>query len=157
MEIGGELKNDILSKLYKFLTYQERCRFDIVQKLNRLNIDENYHQQYIQHLEEENFLNEQRYCQSYVNGKIRSNKWGKRKIKFSLQHKRVDVDNMNKALADFPSEEYQQIANTIANKKSKSLKETDPNKHNQKVYNYLAQKGFENETIKKALNSLKKR
>lgn len=159
MEIGGELKNDILSKLYRFLTYQERCRQDIVSKLYKLSIPERFHQDYIQHLEEENYLNEERFCNQFVKSKIRGNKWGRKKVAFALQQKGVQPSDIDKALEGFSTEEYANIAIRVAEKKNKTIKTDDIWKRKQKLYKYLAQKGFEtsiiNTTLERVLNKQK--
>ena len=154
MEIGGELKNDILSKLYRFLTYQERCTQDIKRKLNQLDIPEHYHSDYIQHLVEENYLNEERFCQSFAESKLRSNKWGKKKVLFALRKKGIDSNLIDEVLEGFPKNEYKEIALQLAQKKNRTITTDDQWKRKQRIYNYLAQKGFENEVIRATLEQV---
>lgn len=154
MKIGGELKNDVLDQLYRFLSYQERCTQDIVKKLYKLSIEPQYHDEYIQHLVDENYLSDERFARLFVKGKIKGNKWGKRKVAYALQQKQLNSTLIDDALNSFNAEEYEQIALSVAQKKLNGIKLADTYKRKQKVYNYLAQKGFEPPVIQSTLQQL---
>lgn len=154
MELYGSLKNDILEKLYAFCAYQERCTQDIKKKLLKLSIEETYHAEYIAHLEQERFLDEERFVRFFVKSKLKGNKWGRRKIQFSLRQKGVADSLIDLVLDEMDDVEVETIVFELAQKKNRSLKETDLWKRKQKIFAYLAQKGFQSSEIKGAIEKL---
>ena len=150
----NELNHDILDKLYRYLSYQERCRNDIEKKLAKLAVASNEHEHYISYLEKQNYLSEERYTNNYVTSKIRGNKWGKRKVRYSLKRKNISERLIDQSLRTFPDEEYEEIASQLAVKKNGSVNTDDFYKRKQKIYRYLAQKGFEHSIIQSSLDKL---
>ena len=131
-------------KLERFCAYQERCEADVQKKLNDLNVDISLQKKLIAHLKEAGFLNEERFLESYVNGKLRQNKWGKKKIKFSLLQKHINPKNIEIALDQIDMEEYNRIIRTLYEKKFNSLKsEKNDYLRKQKTLQYLSSKGFQ--------------
>lgn len=154
MKLFGLFKEDILEKLYAFCAYQERCIQDVKKKLIKLNIEDTHHEEYIRHLQEERFLDEERFTKYFVKSKLEGNKWGKRKIEFALKQKQVDELMIQNALNDLDEDQSNEILSSLAEKKNRSLKEPDQWKRKQKIFAYLAQKGFYPEEIKQAINQL---
>lgn len=157
MELYGTLKKDTLEKLYAFCAYQERCKQDVIKKLNKLEITERYHEEYLNHLQEEKFLDESRFVRSFIRGKLRSNQWGKRKISFALKQKAVKESLIQEGLEAVEEQTYFEIAMAVAEKKLRSIKEKEAWKRKQKLYAYLAQKGFESYLISNVIDEILKK
>lgn len=154
MKLFGIFKQDVLEKLYSFCAYQERCIQDVQKKLDKLNIDEQHHQEYIKHLQEERFLDEERFTKHFVKSKLQGNKWGKRKIEFALKQKQIQDALIQDALEEIDNEQTNDILLSLAKKKNQALKEPDKWKRKQKIFAYLAQKGFYSDEIKQAIEQL---
>lgn len=67
-------------RLEHFCAYQERCHYEVEQKLRELNMISSAQEIIITKLLEENYLNETRFSQSFARGKFRIKKWGKERI-----------------------------------------------------------------------------
>lgn len=107
-------------------------------------------QRVVKALEEENFLNDARFAQSFVRGKFRTNKWGKKKIRAALQASGIGDSLIREALLEIDSDQYAEVARNLAEKKMKTLsKETDAYSRKAKLFQFLAQKGFESDLIAK--------
>ena len=99
------------------------------------------------------YINDLAFASEYV--RLYSQKDGKRKIEFALKAKGVDEEVISQAIENNLTEETQdETCLNLAKKKAKNL-ELDA-KGRQKLYTYLAGKGFDFETIKRAVNSLDK-
>ena len=70
-------------KMMKFCAYQERCHQEIEQKLKDMRMIPEARQEIIYKLIQENFLNEERFAQSFARGKFNQKKWGKIRIAFT--------------------------------------------------------------------------
>lgn len=146
-------------KLAKYCAYQERCYQEIYAKLEEWKIDEGDHYAIVTLLEEEKFLNEKRFTESYVRGKFGYKKWGKRKIRYGLLQKNISEKMIQDAFdSEIEYEIYFATLVELLEKKWSDLleKEDDTFKSTVKATNYALQKGYENELIREILNDISK-
>ncbi len=148
------LLNDVLEKLYAFCAYQERCKQDVIKKLNKLEIPSKFHSDYLQHLEEEKFINEFRYADAFTRGKIRQNKWGRIKIKHALFQKGIPSSLIEEAFSSINEEEYLNTLKKVLMSKQKTLRQSDPRVVKYKLVQYAAGKGFESGIIYETLEEI---
>lgn len=144
-------------KLAAFCAYQERCYQEIYAKLEEWKIDEGDHYAIVTLLEEENFLNEKRFAESYVRGKFSYKKWGKRKIRYGLLQKDISENMIQDAFhSEIDNQEYFSTLAELLEKKWSDLleKEDDNFKRKHKATNYALQKGYENELIREILEDI---
>ena len=85
-----------------------------------------------------------RFAESYVSGKLRIKHWGVNKIKQGLLLKRLDRDLIAQAIVDlYEQEDYFGILKEVAERKWRELyKEKDPWMRKQKLFRFLASRGF---------------
>lgn len=142
----------ITRKLEAFCAYQERCLFEIKNKLEEFDLSDNEKASIISSLKTNKFWNEERFAEAYCQGKVRIKRWGKQKIKVGLIQKHVDSGIIKAALASIDDTDYTKALQSLYEKKSLELKsEKDPWNKKQKVLRYLASRGFSFEEI----NSIK--
>ena len=67
-------------KLEHYCAYQERCHWEVEQKLKQMGMIPSVQELIITKLIEENYLNESRFAQSFASGKFNIKKWGKLRI-----------------------------------------------------------------------------
>jgi regulatory protein len=135
---------ELICKLESYCAYQERCEFEIYSKLISLNAQEQEIKLVINHLIDAGFFNQNRFVDSFISGKLRSNKWGRLKIKAALIQKRVDKGLISIGLNKIDEKEYQTILKSLLSKKQKELeKEKDEWAKKQKLIRFLSSKGFE--------------
>lgn len=139
-----------LEKLKSYCAYQERSHYEVEKKLNSLGFFYDQMDTVVGCLIEENFLNEQRFVEAFVSGKLRYKHWGKNKIIQHLKQHRVSSYLLKKAFEDISDNEYISILEIELNKKASQVSsETNFLKKKQKIYNYLLQKGFTYDEISK--------
>jgi regulatory protein len=141
-----------IKKLEKYCSLSERCKLDVIKKLNDLKIyvDQN---QIIDHLIEKNYINEERYTLLYCKSKFNLKKWGKIKINYQLKKKGIAENIINSSLDTISEETYLKSINKLINKKSESIDEKNIYKKNTKIARYLYQKGYEIDLIWKIINT----
>jgi regulatory protein len=105
----------------------------------------------IGYLIEENFLNEERFAMAYALGKFRIKGWGKIKITQGLKLKQVSTPLIKIALKQIDPNDYFEKLTTIILKKSNLIKESDPYKKRNKLYQYALGRGYENNLILEVL------
>ena len=133
----------IKSKLEGFCAYQERSQYEVEKKLNTLTSISEDKQRIISHLNQNNFLNQSRFIEAYVSGKINLKRWGKGKIRVGLiQHKipKIDIDQ---AMNNIPKKTYQNNLLILAQRKALSIKkEEDLYLKKAKLMRFLYSKGY---------------
>ncbi len=108
----------------------------------------------INRLKERKYLDDERYCEMFINDKINISKYGLRKIKEALFFKGIDKEIIEEKIKSISAEDEEKRAFDLGKKKLISLKEEDTRKKAYKLSNYLISKGFEYETVKKAVKKL---
>ena len=140
-----------LQKLKQFCGYQERCHSEVKEKLYKLGVRKKAHDEIITALIEENYLNEERFAIAFAGGKFRINHWGRVKIKFALKQKQVSEYCIKKALKQIDDSDYVKVLQQLVKQKYLSLKNDQYLVRKKKTMDYVAQKGFEPELIRSAI------
>ena len=148
-------KEQALQKLKQYCGYQERCHYEVQQKLWDLGVSRSLHDEIISNLIEEDYLNEERFARMFAGGKFRMKNWGKKKIEYALKDKKVSSYSINKGLKEIDDEAYLQLLEKLTEKKYESLRSEQHLARKKKTMDYLLQKGFEPDLISKAVNNLK--
>ena len=144
--------DDLIIKLESYCAYQERCLFEIQNKLTQLGSTESDSKKVIEHLSKNRFFDQNRFAVSFAQGKLRINKWGKAKIKAALIHKFVDKANIKSALESIDDEEYTRILKGLIDRKAAELsKEKDDWDKKQKILRFLGSRGFSYDEIQEFL------
>ena len=133
-------KETAIKKIVHYCNYQERCKKEIYTKLNSFEIDDADKKIIVDFLQEEGFINDERYCRTYVKSKLNLKKWGLNKIKLSLIAKGVDKDIIDVVLSEIDKDSYkEELLNLLKNKK---INEPDPYKRKAKLIRYAVSKGY---------------
>ena len=143
-------------KLEYYCSYQERCHYEVVEKLKSLNMIPHVIDTIVVHLIENNFLNEERFAQSFARGKHNIKKWGKTRIVNELKFRGISKYNIEKALQEITSEDYSKTFYELAEQQWEAIKEKNIQKKKRKFLDFLLRKGYESNLIFEKLNELEK-
>ena len=151
MDNQEKINKGILLKIEKYCAIQERCIFDVIKKLNSWEI-KNDHDFIINHLTNNNFINEQRFSNTFSSGKFNIKNWGKKKISFELKKRNIQSLFIKNSLEEIDTIQYCNTVRKLIHKKFISLNEKDVFKKKAKTVQYLYQKGFDTSLVWKLLN-----
>lgn len=133
---------EALNKAAAYCTLCERCTSEVSKKLTTWGVSPTEQQRIIDRLQEEGFINEERYCRAFVNDKIRFNRWGKVKIAAALYEKRLPQEYIAQAIEKIDEEVYMHTLRDLVATKQKELK-GDDFATKQKIIRFAASRGFE--------------
>jgi regulatory protein len=147
-------EKEILAKILKYCAYRERTMQEVKQKLYEYQASEEVKEKIITFLKEENYVNDERYTQSYVRGKVNIKKWGKQKIKSELRNKNIKGEEVDNALNDIDEASYKKTLMELLIKKNNSLKDEIKNDRRNKLVRYGLSKGYEMNLIFECLKEI---
>ncbi len=123
-------------------SHTERCRADVLQKFKQWNAPQELIEQILIELENEQFIDENRYARAFVNDKFRFNKWGKTKIYHALKQKSIPDSYISEALQQIDEHEYKETAMQLMQHKNQQI-DDEFHKRKQKLFRFMASRGFE--------------
>lgn len=139
-----------LKKILHYCDYQDRCKKEIFTKLDSYELSESDKSFVVDFLQDEGYINDERYCRSYVKSKLNLKKWGVNKIKLSLIAKGVDRDIIDEVVSKIDQDSYkEELVNLLKNKK---INETDPYKKKAKLIRYAVGKGYSYSLVMEIVN-----
>jgi len=144
-----------LLKLQNYCAFTERSKLEVTKKLKLYNLSPEDSEKVMERLTKAGFINEQRFAKSFVGGKFRIKKWGKRKISMEMKKKGIAKDLIENGLSELPENDYLETLDELLQKKWKqilrSVKENDDyeakQKRRQKLIRFALQKGYEMDIV----------
>lgn len=146
--------DEALAKAMQYCAYQDRCHQEVEKKLDQLDMYETAKAHIINELIKHDFLNEERFSQSFARGKFRIKKWGRLRITRELKYRKISHFNIKTALKEINDQDYIATLNQLAEQKYNQLNQDCSRKSRQKIYQYLAYRGYENTLIYETINKL---
>ena len=135
---------------------QEQCTSHIREKLRNWNVNERDSEQIIKTLQDEKYLDDERFAGFFTKDKFRFNGWGKIKITHMLRQKRISEETIHQALEQIDEDAYFQACMEMIRNKSATLKEKNQFTRKGKLFRFAAGRGFESDLIHRVLNLLEK-
>lgn len=140
-------------KAAKYCAYQERCQFDLERKLKDWNVDTEIWDEIIADLIQQNFLNEERFAQSFAMGKVNIKRWGKIKIKNELRTRKISDYSIRKALECVDDDKYLLNLQHLIEQKSPLITAENDFEKRMKLMKYLLGRGYESDLINEELGN----
>ena len=143
-----------LQKLAALCSQSEHCTSEMKEKMTRWGIDEDAQQRVVEYLVANRYVDDRRYARSFVNDKLKYNKWGPRKIEQSLWTKHIDESILREALDDVDNEEYISVLRPLLTSKRKTTKAETDYEMNQKLLRFAIGRGFTFEQVKEVIDDV---
>lgn len=130
-------------KMCRFCAYQERSIFEIKKKLTANIKDRSKIDKIITGLIEQNFLNEDRFIESYISGKASIKGWGEHKIRSGLKAHQINDGKISLAFSHhFQDRNLPKLKDLLRKKKEQLRNETPSINKKAKIIRYCLSKGF---------------
>ena len=146
--------SEALEKMRHYCAYQERCHKDVKDKLYSMRMIPQVIEQVMGTLVNEGYLNESRFAQQFAHGKFSIKHWGKLRITRELKFRKVSAYDIKLALKKIDDATYLKKINEISEKKWEQLSRHSTQIRKQKLFQYLAYRGWETHLIYEQLDRL---
>lgn len=143
-----------LSKLESWCAYQDRSEFEARKKLQSFHLNEEEIEKIVARLVEQQFLDDARFAESFVNGKFKIKRWGRIKIASYLREHHINAQFVHRAFDQIPEEEYFEVCADLIKRKANDLStEKDKFVKKSKIIRFLQSRGFELDVVLENLKS----
>ena len=130
----------------------EHCRTEVTDKLLRWGLPYDTANRIVDKLEQEKFIDEERYCNAFIHDKFRFAKWGKVKIAEALKLKKIPFYVYHPYLEKINEDEYLATLNALLTSKKKSVHAATPYELNGKLVRFAMSRGFEMKDIARCID-----
>lgn len=135
-----------------YCSVAERCKQDVEKKIVAAGFPREAVDRILDQLVKEKFIDEARFCRSFVNDKLRFNKWGRIRLGYELKMRNIPKELVSDVLNEIDETLYLDILHTILNDKRRTIKANDGRDAFYKLLRFAAGRGFENELVMKCLH-----
>lgn len=139
-------KSDELDKAFQktlnYLSYRMRSEKELIDYLRQEEVPMEEIEGMIERMRRLDFVNDQRFADAFVRTKRDQSKKGPNVIRQELKLKGVSNTIMDKSLEQYTPEEQLDMAIELAEKKQRSYKKESSRQKEQKLVQFLMQKGF---------------
>ena len=139
--------NIALDRIKSYCALQDRCQWDVLQKLNEWGLKQVTKDHILEILITDNFVDEARFSTSFCRGKFKIKNWGKRKITNALKRKNISTICINIGLQEIGDNEYNQVLENLFYQKKNTLKDKNHFTQKKKIASFLIQRGFESNLV----------
>ena len=143
-----------LNRLAALCSQAEHCMQEMRDKMARWGIDDGAQQRVVDYLVANRYVDDRRYARSFVNDKLKYNKWGPRKIEQALWMKHIDDDIRQEALDDVDNEEYVSVLRPLLTSKRKTIKADSDYEMNTKLLRFALGRGFTFQQVKEVIDDV---
>lgn len=145
---------EIYRKIASFCSYQDRCKQEVVTRLNDWDVPQEMVSTILGLLQDEKYLDEERYVKSFVRGKFEYKKWGRWKIRMILRQKGIAEQQIKDGLTVIEPDRYDEVIIQLLKAKIKSVKAENEWVLKQKLLASMAAKGFEPEIVQELVDDV---
>lgn len=142
-----------LRRLSALCSKAEHSTGEMAAKLRAWQVDEDAQQRIIDRLKSARYVDDERFCRSFVHDKIQFDKWGRRKIEMALYKKGVGRDIYAPILDSIDDSEYTEALRPMLEAKRRSIKARNDYELNSKLIKYALSRGFGMNIIRMCLDA----
>lgn len=147
-------ETEMLHRAAAYCSAGERCIQDVQKKIEAAGLSKEESDRIIDRLVKEKFIDESRFGRSFVNDKLRFNKWGRIKISYELQKKRIPASIREEVLDSIDEQEYHEILFALLKSKQKATRGKDERDVYNKLFRFAAGRGFDSRDTTRCLKQL---
>ena len=147
--------NIATDRIKRYCSVQDRCQWDVIKKMNEWSLGEKTKNHLLEILITENYVNEERFSQSFCRGKFKIKNWGKRKISNELKQKKISNICIDKGMKEIKEDEYLKVLDKLFIQKRDKVTDKNHFVRKTKIANFLIQRGFESFLVWEKMKDLK--
>lgn len=129
---------DAAEKIRRYCEYQDRCEAEVRRKMAQLLVPAKERDTLMEQLKEERYVDDERFAESFIRGKVNQKRWGRVKIRAELQQHGISAAIITQKMAEMDEEKYGENLHFLAEK----WKRENPDGERAKMIRHLLSKGY---------------
>lgn len=141
-----------------YLVSRARTRREVADRLRRDDVPETVVDEVLAWLSERGYLDDDAYARQYAESRRRAQGLGPQRIRQELRRRGIDADTAGEAVGetfDDPDATADDALAVARKRLPTLLREPDARKRTRKLYDYLARRGFDGDTVRRVLDALR--
>lgn len=143
-----------LASLASLCSKAEHCAGEMTDKMRRWGLPDDAQQRILDYLTARHFIDEDRYCQAFVEDKVRFDGWGRRKIEQALFAKHVSREAMARALDGVSDDDYLAVLRPLLHAKWPTIQARSDYERSMKLIKYAMGRGFDLRLIRQCIDDM---
>ncbi len=138
-------------KLMKYVIFKKRTEKEVRQKCQKLQYTEEYIEEIIEYLSENDYINNKKYVEKYIQNTMRLKTASIYEIKIDLLRRGVEEEYIE----DYIYKNIEELEEYEKESAQKLAKKKSTNSEIEKIKKYLMSKGYKYDSISMAIDNLK--
>lgn len=143
-----------LNRIAAYCSRAERSEYDVRKKLAGWELEEDAIERIVKRLKEERYLDNARFARSFINDKLKFNKWGRTKIIFELRKRQIPESVYAHILDELSGDDFEEQLIHILYVKAKSVKGKNDYERKTKLIRFALGRGFAMDMTIKCVNKI---
>jgi regulatory protein len=135
----------------RLLSVRDRSEAEIIERLRKKQVPEDVIPQVMERLHRSKLVDDEHFAQTWIENRTVFRPRSQRLLAYELREKGIDPTAIQEALASFDEHE---AAEAAARKHAQKLQHLERREFRQKLYGFLARRGFHHETIIEVINQI---
>ena len=146
---------EAFSRLASYCAYAEHSAQEVRKKCKSWELSDEVCEALIERLEQEGYLNEERFARAFVRDKYRFNGWGPLRLQAELRRHRIPSSLIDAAIEELEEEEMQGEDTALLERKYRSLPAgLEPRKVYDRLTRFALYRGYPYEDVREAISEL---
>lgn len=141
-------------KASAYCAASEHCCYDLQRKMHDWQFPAEWQNAFLERLQQEGYINHERYAKAFAHDKFYFQHWGKQKIRFQLSAHGIADNLINKALENVDETDYSESLRKQLEQKLKQTDKGDKAKAYAQLMRFATAKGYEFELCNKLVKQL---
>ena len=155
MKPKKEITEDVaFSRLSAACARSEHSSGQVRDRMRVWGLDSETQERVLAKLVEGRYIDDRRFCEMFVNDKIKFGRWGRRKVEAALWQKGIGSDIATPVLDAVADELYLEALLPLLRSKQRTVKGRTPYERHYKLLSYAIGRGFGIDLVKQCLNKL---
>ena len=147
--------HEVQKKLEYYCSYQERCHYEVFNKIMQLNSNIDDANKIITKLIDDGYLNESRFSKEFTRGKFNHKNWGRIRIRIELKKRKISKKNIQIGLDELDENNYIKKFNELFERQLDKQNHKIDMYSKKKIFDYFKYRGWENDMVFNKISALK--
>jgi regulatory protein len=154
---ASEELQGVRESVLRYLGRRDHSASELRRKVSAKGYDTTVIDRILSEFQEKGYIDDMAFAEKFASDKAEFKQWGPNKIKAALFKKGVKASVAEKVIQNLSVnlEHHQICVDLLRKRKQHFMRETDPLKRKQKMYRYLAGKGYASGSISRAIDQIR--